>query len=61
MIVLAWIAGDPCRQKTFVANRIAEIQTVVASSSWYHVKSEHNPADLISRCTSLKELKGSDL
>jgi len=61
MIVLAWIAGDPSRQKTFVANRIAEIQTVVAPSNWYHVKSKHNPADLISRGTSLRELKESNL
>ncbi|XP_011865955.1 PREDICTED: uncharacterized protein LOC105560979 [Vollenhovia emeryi] len=61
MIVLAWIAGDPSRQKTFVANRVAEIQTIVASSNWYHVKSEHNPADLISRGTSLRELKESSL
>lgn len=56
-IVLAWIAGDPSRQKTFVSNRAAEIQSVLPSKHWHHVNGSENPADLISRGTSLENLK----
>lgn len=48
-IVLSWIKGNPMRFKTFVANRISEIQLLTQSSQWNHVKSEHNPADCASR------------
>nr|CAI5839603.1 unnamed protein product [Callosobruchus analis] len=34
---------------TFVANRIAEIQSITNNENWYHVNSSNNPADLISR------------
>lgn len=56
-IVLAWISGDPSRQKIFVSNRAAEIQSILSAEQWHHVKNENNPADLISRGISLKELK----
>jgi len=56
-IALAWIAGDPSRQKTFISNRAAEIQSILPSDYWRHVKSEDNPADLISRGMSLKDLQ----
>lgn len=36
-IVLAWIAGDPSRQKIFISNRVAEIQSVLPSKHWHHV------------------------
>lgn len=61
MITLAWIKGDPSRWKTFIANRVGEIQTLTEINNWYHVKSEHNPADLISRGVSLNTLKESNL
>ncbi|XP_036145656.1 uncharacterized protein LOC118646575 [Monomorium pharaonis] len=56
-IVLAWISGDPSRQKTFVSNRSAEIQSSLPSDCWRHVRSSDNPADLISRGTNLKDLQ----
>ncbi|XP_053682304.1 uncharacterized protein LOC128732893 [Sabethes cyaneus] len=46
---LAWIAGDPSRWKTFVANKVAEINTVIPAVNWRHIASEMNPADLLSR------------
>ncbi|XP_043474385.1 uncharacterized protein LOC122506335 [Leptopilina heterotoma] len=49
MITLNWIHSSPHRFGTFVANRIAEIQTLTSTTSWGHVISEENPADYVSR------------
>ncbi|XP_011859572.1 PREDICTED: uncharacterized protein LOC105557047, partial [Vollenhovia emeryi] len=56
-IVLAWIRGEPHLRKTFVANRLTEIQQMTDQEQWHYVKSEHNPADVISRGISPKQLK----
>ena len=48
-IVLAWLRGHPSRWKTFVANRVSEIQTLLPDARWYHVGTKDNPADLASR------------
>ncbi|XP_011165899.1 uncharacterized protein LOC105200170 [Solenopsis invicta] len=48
-IMLAWIRGEPSTWQTFVGNRTAEIQQLTDQQEWWHVRSEHNPADLISR------------
>lgn len=48
-IALAWIKSEPQRWKTFVNNRVAQIQRKTDSCNWYHVRSAENPADLISR------------
>ncbi|XP_029169999.1 uncharacterized protein LOC114939750 [Nylanderia fulva] len=56
-IVLAWIAREPTHWKTFVANRVAEIQRETKNAQWYHVRSEDNPADLLSRGVSPAKLK----
>ena len=55
-IVLKWLASFPGRWKTFVANRVAEIQDLVPIENWCHVVSEENPADLPSRGIGAKEL-----
>lgn len=34
--------------KTFVANRVSEIQTLTDPKRWFHVHSEDNPADKLS-------------
>lgn len=47
--VLGWIKGKPQHHKTFVANRITEIQYNTNPSQWYHVVSNENPADCASR------------
>ncbi|XP_070139213.1 uncharacterized protein [Drosophila bipectinata] len=49
MILLHWIYGDPCRWKTFVANRIGSIQEVSSASQWGHVPTQDNPADCATR------------
>ncbi|XP_043480299.1 uncharacterized protein LOC122509997 [Leptopilina heterotoma] len=48
-IVLNWIASSPHEFNTFIANRIAEIQTLTAPECWKHVISQDNPADFVSR------------
>ena len=35
--------------KTFVANRVVEIQATTQAQNWHHVPTEDNPAHLISR------------
>ena len=60
-ITLCWIQGVPQRWKTFVANRVAEIQSLSNISDWHHVSSADNPADLISRGTTPKTLINSHL
>ncbi|XP_018371804.1 PREDICTED: uncharacterized protein LOC108766798 [Trachymyrmex cornetzi] len=49
LTTLYWIKGDPSRWKTFVANRVSEITSILTAEAWAHVKSEDNPADLLSR------------
>lgn len=60
-IALSWIRAAPSRWKTFVANRVSEIQRVTDVSNWYHVNSKDNPADLISRGISSNDLLNSKL
>ena len=49
MVALHWIRGESSRWKTFVANRVAEIQQSPNNANWHHVKSLENPADVLSR------------
>jgi len=60
-VVLHWLAKESARLKTFEANRVSEIQDVVSSGHWHHVRSEENPADCASRGISPSELSGHPL
>ena len=48
-ITLQWIDTSPHLLKTFVANRVSQIQGITNSSNWRHVSTKQNPADFISR------------
>jgi len=48
-VVLAWVTQHPAKWKTFVANRVVEIQSRVPRASWRHVSTDENPADCASR------------
>ncbi|XP_012152147.1 uncharacterized protein LOC105664034 [Megachile rotundata] len=48
-IVLHWLKTSPHTLKTFVANRVSEIQTKTDIAEWRHIPTQDNPADLISR------------
>lgn len=60
-IVLSWISNEPKTWKTFVANRVAEIQQLTLVENWNYVPSQKNPADIISRGASIKDLVNSKL
>ncbi|XP_024877299.1 uncharacterized protein LOC112458094 [Temnothorax curvispinosus] len=49
LVVLAWVTQHPSKWKTFVANRVSEIQSRVPFATWRHVPTEDNPADCASR------------
>ncbi|XP_055633964.1 uncharacterized protein LOC129774271 [Toxorhynchites rutilus septentrionalis] len=55
-VVLQWMKSPPRTWKTFVANRISEIQATTHGSLWLHVAVTENPADLLSRGLSADEL-----
>ncbi|XP_011705951.1 PREDICTED: uncharacterized protein LOC105461167 [Wasmannia auropunctata] len=48
-IVLHWLKTAPHLLKTYVANRVVSIRELTGSCDWRHVRSEHNPADALSR------------
>lgn len=48
-ITLHWINSRPNILKTFVANRVADIQGQTDKKQWRHVRSNDNPADALSR------------
>ena len=56
-IVLSWLASSVSKWKTFVANRVSQIQELTAGCEWRHVASASNPADLISWGTNPETLK----
>ncbi|XP_055714844.1 uncharacterized protein LOC129808961 [Phlebotomus papatasi] len=60
-IVLHWLAKEPQRWQTFVANRVAEIQKKLPRKFWHHIPSQHNPADVASRGTTPKDLAENSL
>lgn len=60
-IALQWIQAFSSRWKTFVANRVSEIQGLVGNSNWHHVDGKHNPADLLTRGLDPVDLQNSSL
>ncbi|GFX77374.1 transposon Ty3-I Gag-Pol polyprotein [Trichonephila clavipes] len=60
-IALAWINSPSNLFKTFVSNRVSQIQQLSRDFQWQHVPSELNPTDLISRGLNVKTLATSEL
>lgn len=60
-IVLSWLCEHPVRWKTFVANRVSEIQDNVSPDRWQHIPTKLNPADIASRGMTFNELRDSSL
>jgi len=55
-VALAWIRSSPHQFQVFVGNRVTEIQGLTPPEMWNYVPTELNPADLVSRGTSPKQL-----
>jgi len=60
-VALGWIRQDPNRWKTFVCNRVTEIQSYTTPSQWRHCPGKDNPADLLSRGVTAKQLEIMDV
>jgi len=55
--VLAWIKTPPKRFKPFVSVRVAEIQETLDTQAFNYIRSEVNPADVLTRGTPPEEVK----
>jgi transposase InsO family protein len=60
-IVLAWLRSPATHWKTFVANRVSEIQQLTSKYEWKHVRTEFNPADHISRGLAPSQILNNEL
>ncbi|KAL0852653.1 hypothetical protein ABMA27_012494 [Loxostege sticticalis] len=60
-VVLGWIKAQPKLLKTFVANRVIEINELTQGFSWRHVPGDLNPADLASRGVDPQRLLSESL
>lgn len=60
-ITLAWINTAGRQLKTFVANRVSEIQEITDTSNRHHISTNENPADLLSRGVFPQDLLESQL
>ncbi|XP_065642164.1 uncharacterized protein LOC136073844 [Hydra vulgaris] len=58
---LSWIKNPSRRIKTFVANRVGEIQSHSNSKQWRYVPTGKNPADLSSREVNINNFQKSNL
>ena len=61
MVTLQWIRGSSSQWKTFIANRVAEIQSTWDPKHWKHCSGEDNPADLLTHGLPAKVLADSKL
>lgn len=60
-VALAWIKTPTSMLKTFVANRVAQIQYMTPTATWRHVPTAQNPVDCASRGLTPKELVNHNL
>ena len=61
-VVISWITGDRELKDVYVANRVAEVKTILTRHSIQvkYVPTKDNPADYLSRGCSSKQLKSSN-
>lgn len=58
-IVLCWLNENSNKWKTFVGNRVIEVQGLSKIGQWHHVSGVSNPADLVSRSVAAAKLQNS--
>lgn len=61
MIIINWIKMSPNLLKTFVQNRVVQINELTGELPWFHIAGKDNPADLLSRGLTLDALQSSDI
>jgi hypothetical protein len=57
-VALHWILNYPNRWKTFVGNRVTEVQTNITLPQLKHCPGQDDPADYLSRGVNAEQLKG---
>lgn len=60
-VTLGWIRSNPNRWKTFICNRVTEIQNFTTPSQWRHCPGQDNPADYLSRGLSGDQIQHLDV
>ncbi|XP_058817515.1 uncharacterized protein LOC131680822 [Topomyia yanbarensis] len=60
-VTLQWLQSPPNTWKTFVANRVSDIQASTHGSQWSHISGKENPADLVSRGMQIDDFLSSEL
>ncbi|KRZ28867.1 hypothetical protein T4C_8238 [Trichinella pseudospiralis] len=60
-ITLCWIRNVARTWKPFVKNRVESIHELVKPEDWRYCPTKDNPADVITRGTTLKKLKDNNL
>ncbi|XP_054715273.1 uncharacterized protein LOC129224750 [Uloborus diversus] len=55
-IALYWIRGSALKWKTFVCNRVKEIQELTDPDKWFFCVSRDNPSDALTRSISIDQL-----
>ncbi|XP_067932830.1 uncharacterized protein [Watersipora subatra] len=60
-IVLGYISNDVRKFHLYVANRVSEIRKTTEPKQWNYVPTEFNPADIVSRGISAKEIIDNDM
>ncbi|XP_061190615.1 uncharacterized protein LOC133198553 [Saccostrea echinata] len=58
-VVLGYICNESRRFYIYVANRVDRIRKFTTPSQWNYVSTDHNPADLATRCLPAHELQDS--
>ena len=58
-VVLCWLSKPAVEWKTFVANRVEKIHSLVPYNHWFYVNTKKNPADLATRGLSSNEFLAS--
>jgi len=60
-VVLSWLNAQSNRLKVYVSNRVNQILELTNASQWNYVRTDKNPADMISRGTNVTEISASKL
>ncbi|XP_058456734.1 uncharacterized protein LOC131434106 [Malaya genurostris] len=60
-IVLCWIRKSPSELKTYVSNRVREIQNTTEGFQWKYIPTKENPADCLSRGIAPKNMESHSL